>query len=108
VSEGNAPTFCIIHYQSALLADDPDHKTLFLHNHELYERAKERCEPFSEFAVSALGPIHYISDVPAHADYEANVQVMHELLGPLHTQDEIREKYDQLQEHAGLGPRGVY
>jgi hypothetical protein len=54
VSEGNAPTFCIIHYQSALPADDPDHKTLFLHNHELYERAKERCEPFSEFAVSAL------------------------------------------------------
>ena len=97
------PTFCIIHYQSVLLAvqDDLDHKTLFLHNYELYERAKKRGEPSSEFAVIALAQIHHISDVPSHADHEANVQVMHDLLGPLHTEDEIREKYDQLRDDAG-------
>jgi len=81
-SERNAPTFCIIHYQTvpSAVQDDPDHKTFFLHNDELYERAKKRGEPFNEFAVIALAQIHHISDVPAHADREANVQVMHDLL----------------------------
>jgi hypothetical protein len=55
--------------------------------------------------VIALAQIYHISDVPARADREANVQVMHDLL-PLHTEDEIREKYDQLGEDAGIGPRG--
>jgi hypothetical protein len=107
MSERNAPTFCSIHYQSlpSAVQDDPDPKTLFLHNYELYERAKKRGEPFSEFAVKALAQIYHIFDVPAHADREANVQVMHDLL-PLHTEDEIREKYDQLREDAGIGPRG--
>ena len=81
---------------------DSDHETLFLRNYELYERAKQRGEPFSGFAVKALAQIHHISDVPAHADREANVQVMHDLLGPPHTEAEIREKYDQLREDAGL------
>jgi hypothetical protein len=44
--------------------DDPDHKALFLHNYELYEGAKKRGEPFSEFAVIALAQIYHISDVP--------------------------------------------
>ena len=103
MSERNAPTFCIIHYQSVLLTveDAPDHNTLFLHNYELYEGAKKRGEPFSEFAVIALAQIYHISDVPARADREANVQMMHDLL-PLHTEDEIREKYDQLREDAGV------
>ena len=51
----------------------------------------------------ALAQIYHISDVPARADREANVQVMHDLL-PLHTEDEIREKYDQLREDAGIVP----
>jgi hypothetical protein len=81
---------------------DPDHKTLFLRNYELYERAKQRGEPFSDFAVKALTQIYHLSDVPAHADVEANAQVMHDLLGPLHTEAEIREKYDQLRKDAGV------
>ena len=76
---------------------DPDHKALFLRNYELYEGAKQRGEPFSEFAVIALAQIHHISDVPAHAHRGANVQVMHDLLGPLHREAEIREKYDSPQ-----------
>ena len=78
---------------------DSDHKALFLRNYEMYERAKQRGEPFSDFAVIALAQIHHISDVPAHADREANAQVMHDLLGPLHTEAEIRERYDQLWFH---------
>jgi hypothetical protein len=106
VSERNAPTFCIIYYRSAPSAvqDEPDHKALFLHNYELYERAKKRGEPFSEFAVMALAQIHHISDVPARADHEANAQVMHDLLGPLHTEAEVREKYDQLSENCTSDP----
>lgn len=79
-----------------------DHKTLFVRNYDLYERAKRRGEPLSDFAAIALAQIHHISDVPAHADREANVQVMHDLLGPLHTEAEIREKYDQLRKDAKL------
>jgi hypothetical protein len=57
VSERNAPAFCIIHYQSVLLAvqDEPDHKMLLLHSYELYERAEKRSELFSEFTVLAAG-----------------------------------------------------
>jgi hypothetical protein len=70
----------------------------------LYERAKQGGEEkdVSRFALMALVEIHHISDVPAHADHEANVQVMHDLLGPLHTEAEVREKYDQLRDDAGL------
>jgi hypothetical protein len=83
---------------------EPDHRTLFLRNYELYERAKQGGEEkdVSRFALMALVEIHHISDVPAHADHEANVQVMHDLLGPLHTEAEVREKYDQLRDDAGL------
>jgi hypothetical protein len=49
----------------------------------------------------ALVEIHHISDVPDHANHEANVQVMHDLLAPLHTEAEVREKYDQLRADAG-------
>jgi len=80
----------------------PDHKTSFLRNYELYERAKQRGEVCQSLAVQALAQIHHISDVPAHADVEANVQVMHDLLGPLHTEADIREKYDQLRKDAGI------
>jgi hypothetical protein len=103
VSERNAPDLLHHPLPKQLLAvqDDPDHKTLFLHNYELYERDKKRGEPFSEFAVIALAQIHHISDVPAHADHEATVQVMHDLSGPLHTEDEIREKVRSTAGDAG-------
>lgn len=78
-----------------------DHRTLFLRNYELYDCAKQRGEDVSRHAVMALTELRHVSDVPAHADPEANVQVMHDLLGPLHTEGEIREKYDQLREDAG-------
>jgi hypothetical protein len=83
---------------------DPDHKTLFLRNYELYEAAKERGESkeIQRFAVLALNQIHLVSDVPAHADREANAQVMHDLLGSSHTEAEVREKYDQLRDDAGV------
>jgi hypothetical protein len=79
---------------------DRDHKTLFLRNYELYERAKRRGEPFSDFAVIALAQIHNMSGVSAAKDRDTNVQVMHDLLGPLHTEAEIREKYDQIVRRA--------
>jgi hypothetical protein len=82
---------------------DSDHRALFFRNYELYERAKQRGEPLESAAMQALAQIHHISDVPAHADREANVQVMHDLLGPLHTEAEVREKYDQLRKDAGMG-----
>jgi hypothetical protein len=75
----------------------PTTKHCFFTTTNCNERAKKRGEPFSEFAVIALAQIYHISDVPAHPDREANVQVTHDLL-PLHTEDEIREKYDQLRE----------
>jgi hypothetical protein len=83
---------------------NPDHKTLFLRNYELYEAAKKRGESkeIQGFALLALNQIHLISDVPAHADREANAQVMHDLLGPAHTEAEVREKYDQLRDDAGI------
>jgi hypothetical protein len=83
---------------------DPDHKTSFLRNYELYEAAKERgeSEEIQRFALLALNQIHLVSDVPAHADREANAQVMHDLLGPSHTEAEVREKYDQLRDDAGV------
>jgi hypothetical protein len=83
---------------------NPDHRTSFLRNFELYERAKQQGadKEVRQFALLALTEIHQISDVPAHADREANVQVMHDLLGPVHTEDEIREKYDRLREDAGV------
>jgi hypothetical protein len=82
----------------------PEHKTSFLRNYELYEAAKERGESkeIQRFALLTLNQIHLISDVPAHADREANAQVMHDLLGPSHTEAEVREKYDQLRDDAGL------
>jgi hypothetical protein len=80
---------------------EPDHRTLFLRNYELYDRAKQRGEDISRFAVMVLTELRHVSDVPAHADREANVQVMHDLLGPLHTEAEVREKYDLLREDAG-------
>jgi hypothetical protein len=82
----------------------PDHRTSFLRNFELYERAKQQGQDqeVSRFALLALTEIHHISEVPAHADREANVQVMHDLLGPVHTEDEVREKYDRLREDAGV------
>src|SRR5579864_1866513 len=63
---------------------DPDHKTSFLRNYELYKAAKERgeSEETQRFALLALNQIHLVSDVPAHADREANAQMMHDLLGP--------------------------
>ena len=81
---------------------DPDHKTLFLRNYELYEAAKERGESkeIQRFALLALNQIHLMSDVPTHADREANAQGMHDLLGPSHTEAEVREKYDQLRDDA--------
>ena len=83
---------------------DPDHKTLFLRNYELYEAAKERGESkeIQRLALLALNQIYLISDVPAHADREANAQVMHDLLGPSHSEAEVREKYDQLRDDAGV------
>ena len=83
---------------------DPGHKTLFLRNYELYETAKERGESkeIQRLALLALNQIYRISDVPAHADREANAQVMHDLLGPSHTEAEVREKYDQLRDDAGV------
>ena len=82
--------------------DSEDHKALFLQNYEQYEAAKQRGEDVRTFALLALNQIHLISDVPAHADREANAQVMHDLLGPLHTEAEVREKYDQLRKDAGI------
>jgi hypothetical protein len=81
-----------------------DHRARFLENYEKYVAAKHRgeAENIGFLALLALKEIHHISDVPAHADREANVQVMHDLLGPLHTEDEIREKYDQLRKDAGI------
>jgi hypothetical protein len=83
---------------------DEDHRARFLENYEKYVAAKRRgeAEHIGLLALLALKEIHHISDVPAHADREANVQVMHDLLGPLHTEDEIREKYDQLRKNAGI------
>jgi len=68
-----------MHAGREMSSADSDHKALFLRNYELCERAKQRGESFSDFAVIALAQIHHISDVPAHADREANVQVMHDL-----------------------------
>lgn len=81
-----------------------DHRARFLENYEKYVAAKHRGEEehIGFLALLALKEIYHISDVPAHADREANVQVMHDLLGPLHTEDEIREKYDQLRKDAGI------
>jgi hypothetical protein len=81
-----------------------DHRARFLENYEKYVAAKHRGEAqhIGFLALLALKEIHHISDVPAHADREANVQAMHDLLGPLHTEDEIREKYDQLRKDAGI------
>jgi hypothetical protein len=83
---------------------DADHRTSFLRNFELYEGAKQRGETkdVNRFALLALTEINHLSEVPVHADREANVQVMHDLLGPSHTEDEIREKYDRLREDAGI------
>ena len=83
---------------------DADHKTLFLRNYELYEAAKKRGESkeIQAFALLALNQVHLISDVPAHADREANAQVMHDLLGPTHTEAEVREKYNQMRDDAGI------
>jgi hypothetical protein len=81
-----------------------DHRARFLENYEKYVAAKHRgeTEHIGFLALLALKEIHHISDVPAHADREANVQVMHDLLGQFHTEDEIREKYDQLRKDAGI------
>ena len=54
-----------------------DHRARFLENYEKYVAAKHRgeAEHIGFLALLALKEIHHISDVPAHADREANVQV---------------------------------
>jgi hypothetical protein len=83
------------------MSAESDHER-FLRRWEPYEVAKQRGENVTDLAVMVLSEIRHKSGVSAVKDRDANVRAMHGLMGPLFTEAQIRDMYDQLRKDAGL------
>jgi hypothetical protein len=62
-------------------SEDDDHGALFVQNYERYQSVKRRGEAARIFALRALVQLHHISGVSGAEDRNANVKVMHRLVG---------------------------
>jgi hypothetical protein len=80
---------------------DDDHGARFLRDYERYHSVKQRGGPdIRLFALRALLQIHHITGVHGVEDRNANIKVMHRLLGALMDETDVAEMYDELRKDA--------
>jgi len=82
-------------------SDDDDHGARFLRDYERYQSVKQRGGPdIRLFALRTLVQIHHLSGASAAEDRNANIKVMHRLLGRFLDESDVQEMYDELRRDA--------
>jgi hypothetical protein len=78
------------------MSAESEHET-FRYRYEPYYVAKQRGQKADDLAVMVLAEVRKKSGVSADEDREANIRALHDLLGPLHSEADTRQIFDQLR-----------